>query len=71
MTIHDDFMPKGWHTIKSVLLNEMITASNYHLCCNCADALFHARLIGEAISKEFGTKSENGHVVGIDCENKG
>ena len=50
--MNDEQMPKGWHTIKSVLLTELKTASNLHLCCEAAEALFHARLIGESISKE-------------------
>lgn len=61
MSFHDDYMPKGWHTIKSVLLKEMRTAANFHLCCQCASALFHARLIGEKIAKEPGTQREDGH----------
>lgn len=52
MSLHDKEMPKGWHTIKSVLLKEIHTAANFHLCCLAVDALFHARLIGEGISKE-------------------
>ena len=50
--MNDEYMPKGWHTIKCVLLKELRTAGSFHLCCECADALFHARLIGESIAKE-------------------
>jgi len=50
--VHDDAMPQGWHTIKSVLLKEIRTAANFHLCAQGADALFHARLIGESIARE-------------------
>lgn len=53
-TVHDSQMPDGWHTIKSVLLNELRTAANFHLCCRAAGALFHARLIGEGIARESG-----------------
>ena len=49
---NDDRMPTGWHLIKSVLLDEMATAANFHLCNRAADALFHARLIGENIVRE-------------------
>lgn len=49
---HDSHMPQGWHTIKSVLLREFRTARNFHLCVEAADALFHARLIGEQIARE-------------------
>lgn len=52
MSLHDDEMPKGWHTIKSVLLKEIHTAANFHLCCLAADALFHARLVGEGCAKK-------------------
>ncbi len=62
--IHDKQMPRGWHTIKSVLLKEIRTAANFHLCCEAASALFHARLIGESIAKEVGTGREDGTVVG-------
>ena len=51
--IHDKKMPEGWHTIKSVLLTEICTAANFHLCNRAADALFHARLIGEGIAREM------------------
>ena len=54
-SLHDDAMPKGWHTIKSVLLTEMHTAANFHLCCLAADALFHARLVGEGCAKKNDT----------------
>jgi hypothetical protein len=64
MSEHDKQMPQGWHTIKSVLLKEMATAANFHLCIECADALFHARLIGESIANEFGTILQNGSTVG-------
>ena len=50
--IHDNDMPSGWHTIKSVLLDEMCTAATFHHISKAADALFHARLIGERIAKE-------------------
>lgn len=50
--MHDDHMPQGWHLIKSVLLKELKTASSFHLCHEAAQALFHARLIGESISRE-------------------
>ena len=64
MDIHDKQMPHGWHTIKSVLLTELRTAGNFHLCKQAADALFHARLIGEGIAKEMGTQLENGQIFG-------
>ena len=49
---HDSFMPQGWHTIKSVLLTEMKCAANFHHCCEAADALFHARLLGGQVARE-------------------
>lgn len=61
--IHDSLMPKGWHTIKSVLLNEMRLAANFHLCCQVADGLFHARLIGERIARE--TQTESSEASGV------
>lgn len=54
MRAHDSQMPKGWHAIKSVLLTEIRTAANFHLCIAAADALFQARLIGEGIKDERG-----------------
>ena len=53
MSSHDSHMPTGWHTIKSVLLVEMATAANFHQCCKVADALFHARLLGESCAKKM------------------
>jgi len=58
MSVHDSFMPKGWHLIKSVLIKEMVTASSFHVCNQIADALFHARLVGEGVVK-------------VGCENLG
>ncbi len=55
--IHDSSMPVGWHQIKSVLLIEICTASNFHLCERAASALFHARLIGEGITGEIREES--------------
>ena len=49
---HDREMPEGWHIIKSVLIDEIRTASNFDLCHRAADALFHARFIGERVAKE-------------------
>ena len=49
---NDNHMPSGWHTIKSVLLKEIRMAGNFHLCISAADALFHARLLGESIARE-------------------
>ena len=51
MRTHDNEMPEGWHTVKSVLLNEICTAATFHLCTQAADALFHARLIGESCAR--------------------
>jgi len=62
--IHDNFMPKEWHIIKSVLLTEMQTAANFHLCVECANALFHARLIGQKIAGTLGTELESGFING-------
>ena len=64
MKIHDNHMPKGWHQIKCALLDEIATAANFDLCKRGADALFHARLIGQSIANEFGTECENGQMVG-------
>ena len=64
MSVHDKQMPKGWHQIKCVLLKELRTAANFHLCCEVAGALFHARLIGESIAKEMGAALGGGQVVG-------
>lgn len=50
--MHDNEMPDGWHTIKSVLLKEIRSAATFHLCSEAASALFHARLIGESIARE-------------------
>lgn len=52
MSEHDSRMPRGWHTIKSVLLTELATAANFHHCVRAADALFHARLLGESCARE-------------------
>lgn len=65
--IHDQQMPKGWHTIKSVLLTEMRTAANFHLCMCAADALFHARLVGQSIARQYGTRTEGGTVMGCSA----
>ena len=51
--MNDTDMPEGWRTIKSVLLEEMCDASNFHHIRKAADALFHARLLGEGIEKEL------------------
>ena len=51
MSMHDNQMPKGWHLIKTVLLEEMKTAKSFHLCILCADALFHARLLGRQVAR--------------------
>lgn len=67
-SVHDNKMPQGWHTIKSVLLKEIKTAANFHLCMEAADALFHARLIGEGIAREFGTKLSDNSIVGSVSE---
>lgn len=48
----DHEMPEGWHTIKSALLIELRTAATFALCEAAADALLHARLIGESIARE-------------------
>ena len=68
MSEHDNFMPDGWHAIKSVLLTEISTAANFHLCREAASALFHARLIGEEIAKEEGTIIQNGNAMGMQKE---
>lgn len=52
MSEHDSRMPEGWHTIKSVLLTEINTAATFHHCVRAADALFHARLVGESCARE-------------------
>ena len=65
--IHDNKMPGGWHMIKSVLLKEMQTAANFHLCEQAAGALFHARLIGESIAREMHGLDYNGMVRGEDA----
>ena len=52
MSTHDEDMPEGWHTIKLVLLTEISTASNFHMCDRAACALFHARLVGERIARK-------------------
>ena len=64
MSIHDKQMPKGWHTIKSVLLKEIHMAANFHLCCEAASALFHARLIGESIAEESNGRGSDGQLIG-------
>ena len=48
--LHDSKMPEGWHTVKSVLLTELATSSNWYLCVKTADALFHARLLAENVA---------------------
>lgn len=50
---HDSRMPKGWHTIKTVLLKEMASAETFYLCELAADALFHARLLGEGCARDI------------------
>jgi hypothetical protein len=62
--INDSMMPAGWHTIKSTLLVEMQTATNFHHCVEVANSLFHARLIGQGIAEEVGTKLQNNSTVG-------
>lgn len=52
MSMQDGRMPRGWHVIKSVLLTEIATAANFHHCERAADALFHARLMGESCARE-------------------
>jgi hypothetical protein len=49
MPVMDAQMPREWHTIKSVLLTEMRTADTFQHCIDVADALFHARLLGQTI----------------------
>ena len=67
--IHDDYMPRGWHTVKLVLLAEMNTANTFYKCQKVADAIFHARLVGENIAKDHGLKLENGSINGSTSEN--
>lgn len=47
MSNHDAQMPKEWHFVKSVLLAEMQTADTFQHCIDVANALFHARLVGQ------------------------
>lgn len=63
MSLHDDYMPRGWHTIKSVLITEIATAANFHLCDRAATALFHARLIGESIARESTVEPDEGSAL--------
>lgn len=49
--LHDNEMPRDWHQIKCALLDELVTAASYDLCRRCADALFHARLLGEGVAR--------------------
>ena len=68
---HDSRMPEGWHTIKSVLLTEMKCAANFHHCVECADALFHARLIGGQVARENARFEEQHEATGAKGEEGG
>ena len=48
----EQHMPAEWYSIKMVCLTEMARAENFHLCALAADALFHARLLGEGVARE-------------------
>lgn len=50
--MHDSKMPKEWHTIKSVLVKEMCYADTFQHAIQCADALFHCRLMGESVARD-------------------
>jgi len=56
--MNDRDMPQGWHQIKSILVKEIKTASNFHLCIEYSDALFHARLLGEKVARDTKTQHE-------------
>ena len=60
MKFSDKDMPHGWHSIKSVLIGEIAASSNFHQCVAAANALFHARLIGESIAAESKVHIESG-----------
>lgn len=61
--IHDARMPRGWHTVKLVLLGEIHTSDTWDKIVRAADALFHARLIGEGMAND----SAPGALGGVDA----
>ena len=50
--VHDSEMPEGWHKVKNVLLTEMRSAAIFRQITEAADALSHARLVGERIARD-------------------
>lgn len=68
--VHDRDMPKGYHLIKNVLLDEIATAQNFYLCCKAADALFHARLLAKGVAEETARFNEQNQLGSCQPESE-